>query len=412
MNYSLYIARRLSLSGNGGKRTPATAVATAAVALSVMVMLASVAIVTGFKSEITERVTGFNSHITLSAIPDGNDDIIMRVTPTLRNLLDSTDYITEYGIQISMPGILKTPTDFKGVYVRGLPTEAARRFIASNIVSGKLPDPEASEDKSEILISSTAARQLGLKAGDRTDVYFMSDEVRVRRLTISGIYNSHFDTYDNVYVYAPLPLLHGLAGLSPDEGVALSIQTNDFSKVNENTDNLQRTLSAGAKEGSLPRLYQADNALELGANYFRWLSLLDMNVNVVISLMTAVACITLISGMLIIILDKKRFIGLMKALGTPSRKLRRIFIFLALRIAITGMIIGNVVMLGLLWLQRTFHLIHLDPEAYYIDFVPVEISWPAVAILNAGIFIVAYLTLTLPSRFVSKISPAELLRGE
>lgn len=409
MNYTLFMARRLTLAGSGHKRTPATTVAIAAVALSVMVMLASLAIVTGFKNEIRDRVVGFNSHITLSVIPDASDDIIVRVSPTLRSLLESKPFITEYGLQISMPAILKTPSDFKGIYVRALPTASAADFIASNLVEGRMPASEAEE---EILVSATAARQMGLKSGEKTDIYFMSDEVRVRRLTIAGIYDTHFDTYDNVYVYASLPILRELSGLKPDEGVSLSIYTDDFTRVAEYTTELQTTLTQATADGLLPKAYQTDNALNQGAGYFQWLSLLDTNVAVVIGLMTAVACITLISGMLIIILDKKRFIGLMKALGTPSRALRRIFMFLALRIALTGMVIGNVIMLGLLWLQHNYHFIPLDPDAYYIDFVPAEIRWQAVVALNIGVLIVVYAMLILPSRFVSRFSPAELLRGE
>ena len=137
-----------------------------------------------------------------------------------------------------------------------------------------------------------------------------------------------------------------------------------------------------------------------------------MALAVVLILMTFVACITLVSGMLIIILDKKRFIGLMKSLGAPTSKVRQVFMLLAVRIALTGLIIGNAAMLGLLYAQKATHFIPLDPESYYIDFVPVVISWPAVAALNAGVLLVVYLVLILPSRFVSKISPAETMRYE
>ncbi len=412
MNYPLYIARRLSLSGKGRKRTPATAVATTAVALSVMVMLASIAIVTGFKSEITRRVTGFNSHITLTAADATEEGNILRVSPALGAILEESPFIKEYGLQISMPAILKTPDDFKGVYVRTLPTLASREFMASNLTEGRMPDLSASADDSQLLISEMAARQLGLKAGDRIDTYFMSDEVRVRRLPISGVFNTHFESYDNIYIYAPLSLMRELSGLKSDEGVALMIETEDFGNVSENTAELQHQLVEAATSGALPTLFQTDNALSQGANYFRWLSLLDTNVAVVLGLMTAVACITLISGMLIIILDKKRFIGLMKALGTPARKLRRIFIFLALRVALVGMLAGNAIMLALLWLQYRFHLIPLDPEAYYIDFVPVQLNWLSIVVLNVAVFAIVYLSLVLPSRFVSRFSPAELLRSE
>lgn len=411
--YPLFIARRLSLRGDGRKRTPAMAVATTAVALSVAVMLASVAIVTGFKNEITRRVVGFNSHITVTqASNDGNEGNIVALTPGLKSILDSCKYIKEYGLQISMPAIIKTPGDFKGVYMRGIDSQAMRNFMERNLVAGTLPRTDAPDSIPEVLISEIASRQLGLKAGDKTDLYFMSDDIRVRRMKIAGIYNTHFDTYDDLYVYGPLSLMRGLSGLHSDEGVALTIDTDDFGKVADYTEDLQQRLLNGVADGTVYRVYRVDNVLSQGANYFRWLSLLDMNVLVVLGLMTAVACVTLVSGMLIIILDKKRFIGLMKALGTPSGNLRQIFIYLAMKIALTGMAIGNVLMLGLLWLQHTYHVVPLDPEAYYIDFVPAELTWESIVILNVGVLAVTYLVLVLPSRFVGKISPAELIRGE
>lgn len=412
MNYPLFLARRLSLTSGGRKRTPATAVATAAVALSVAVMLASIAVVTGFKRQITDKVVGFNSHITLSVAPDDSSDgNLVTMTPGLASILDSKPYVAAYSLQASMPAILKTPGDFKGVYMRGINDPAVREFMKNNLVAGSLPDTTSSADPG-VLLSDIAVRQLGLKAGEKIDVYFMSDDIRVRRLPVTGVYNSHFDSYDNLYAYAPMSLIRELGGLRDDQGVSLLVTTGDFSNVEQYSADLQNSLMQGLADGTIYRLFQVDNAMHQGGNFFRWLSLLDMNVIVVLTLMTVVACVTLVSGMLIIILDKKRFIGLMKALGTPTRKLRKVFIYLAVRVALTGMLIGNVLMLALLFLQKLYHFIPLDADAYYIDFVPVEISWPAVVLLNIGVVVVVYLSLVLPSRFVGKISPAELIRGE
>lgn len=413
MSYPLYLAKRLSLSSGGRRSSPAIRVAVAAVALSVAVMLAAIAIVLGFKREIRDKVVGFNSHITLYAIPsDPEDTNLITLTPTLRSILDSKEYITGYSLEASIPAILKTPDNFKGVYLKSMRSEALRKFLSSNVEEGKLPDYTKPGSEMKTVISRRAADQLHLKAGDKIDTYFMSGSIRVRRLEIAAIYNSHFDNYDDIYIYGDLPLIQNLGEVSPTQGTSLSITTDDFNNIEENTADLSQTLAEALASGLVYKYYRVDNSLNQGAGYFRWLSLLDTNVIVVLVLMTIVACATLISGMLIIILDKKSFIGLIRSMGATIRSVRQVFIYIAVRVAVTGLVTGNVLMLSLLWIQDRWHLLPLDPEAYYIDFVPVEINWQAIAILNIATIIIIYLCLILPSLFAAKISPAETMRYE
>lgn len=412
MNVSLFLARRLSLASGNRKSSPAIRVSVTAVALSVAVMLASIAVVIGFKREIREKVIGFNSHITLynMATGEADDDNIVTMTPSLSALLESQPYITDYSLEISIPAILKTPADFKGVYLRSLNGHATGQFIRSNLEEGVMPDFSKESDRHKIVISRIAARQLGLKAGDKIDTYFIAGDVRVRRLEVAGIYNSHFDSYDQVMIYGALPLIQSLADLLPSQGTSIQIQTDNFDKVPEYTPALHNTLTEATADGTLFRYYRIDNAYSQGAGYFNWLSLLDTNVIVVLTLMAIVAVATLISGMLILILDKKRFIGVVRALGQPVKGVRKVFVYLALKVALYGMAIGNAVMLALLYCQDRWHFLPLDPEAYYIDFVPVEINWWSVLTLNVACFIIVYVCLLLPSRFVARISPAESMR--
>ncbi|MDE6393237.1 MAG: FtsX-like permease family protein [Muribaculaceae bacterium] len=413
MIFSLFIARRLSLSTDGRKSSPAIKVSVTAVALSIAVMLASVAVVIGFKREISEKVIGFNSHITLYASPAADaGDNILTLTPSLRKILESEPYVTDFSLGASIPAILKTAENFKGVYLRSLGEGHTSRFIADNLADGRIPDYTKPESKNDIVISSAAARQLGLKTGDMIDTYFISDDIRVRRLRIAGIYDSHFDSYDQVMIYGALQLIQGIAGLSANQGTSLQIQTDDFAEIDDNTGRLQKTLIDALADGTLYRYYKAENARTQGAGYFHWLSLLDTNVIVVLTLMAIVAIATLISGMLILILDKKRIIGVLRAIGAPTRKIRNIFIFLAMKVALTGMLAGNIIMLALLWCQDRWHFLPLDPEAYYIDFVPVEISWQAVAALNAACLLLIYASLIVPSRFAAGISPADSMRTD
>lgn len=413
MNYPLYLAKRLSLSSDSRHSSPAIRVAVTAVALSVAIMLAAIAIVLGFKREIRDKVIGFNSHITLYAIPAGPEDTnLITLTPTLKTILDSQDYITDYSLEASIPAILKTPDNFKGVYLKSMRGESLKKFLASNIEEGKLPDYSKKGSEMKIVISRKAADQLNLKAGDKIDTYFMSGSIRVRRLEIAAIFNSHFDTYDNVFIYGDLPLIQNLGEVSPTQGTSLTITTDNFNNLEENANHLTATLNEALASGLLYKYYRVDNALNQGAGYFRWLSLLDTNVIVVLVLMTIVACATLISGMLIIILDKKSFIGLIRSMGATIKNVRRVFIYMAVRVALTGLLIGNILMLAILWAQNKWHFLPLDADSYYIDFVPVEINWQSIVILNVATIAVIYFCLILPSWFVAKISPAETMRYE
>ncbi|MDE5807203.1 MAG: ABC transporter permease, partial [Muribaculaceae bacterium] len=365
MNYPLFLARRLSLSSGGRKSSPAIKVAVTAVALSIGVMLAAISIVLGFKREIREKVVGFNSHITLFSIArDEGEDNLVSLTPSLVKLLDDQAYITDYSLEASIPAILKTADNFKGVYLRSLSGSQIRRFLKSNLEAGSIPSDSLPADstKLQVVISRIAARELGLKPGDKIDTYFISDDVRVRRLEVTGIFNSHFDSYDDIYLYGSLPLIQELGGINKDQGTTISVETDDFNRLEEYSARLQNTLTEALANGTVYRLYRTDNALNQGAGYFRWLSLLDTNVVVVLVLMTFVACITLISGMLIIILDKKRFIGLLRSLGARRSKVRSVFVYLALRVAVLGMVIGNGLMLLLLYCQDRWHLLPLNPE--------------------------------------------------
>lgn len=310
MNFSLFVARRLSLASDGRGSSPALRVSITAVALSVAVMIASLAIVIGFKREIRDKVFGFNSHITLySYAMSEDDDNLITLTPTLRKVLDEVPFITDYSLEASIPGILKTQSDFKGIYLKSMAGKSLAGFIGANLEEGTVPDFSREDSKDKIVISRLAADQLGLKAGDKIDTYFISDEVRVRRLVVAGIFNSHFDSYDQVVAYGALPLIQGVAGVGPTQGTNLQIHTDNFNNIEEYSQELVRVLDQATASGLLYRQYSVDNALNQGAGYFHWLALLDTNVAVILTLMTIVAIATLISGMLILILDKKRFIG-------------------------------------------------------------------------------------------------------
>lgn len=414
MNYPLYLARRLSLGHNRRGLSPAVSVAIIAVAIAVAVMIASVAIVLGFKNEIREKVVGFNGHISLYKIPvSQDDDNLITVTPYLRDALEKFPFITDYSPQASIPAILKTSDDFKGVYLRGLSGQPEAEYLQNNIEEGELPDYTDEDQKNRIIISRMAANQLKLNVGDRIDTYFISEDIKVRKLEIAAIFNSHFDQYDNVLIFGAMPLVAQLGNLPDDTGTYIIIHTDNFDNILEYNQKIQTELNRAVAFDNINEFYRTDNVLNQGRGFFGWLSLLDTNVIVIIILMMVVGCVTLTSGMLIIILERKKFIGLLRALGADTSKIRNVFIFMAVRIAFIGMAFGDLIILILLYIQDKYHVLQLDADSYYIDFVPVAIyPWMILAI-NLGVLIVTYLVLILPSRFVGKISPAEtMVRSE
>ncbi len=423
MSVSFFIARRLSLNSSKGGFSPAVGVGIAAVALAVLVMTCALAVVGGFKREISSKITGFNSHITLTSVASGEDNLdselnadsrsmIISLTPSLREIFDSSPYISDYSLQASAPAIFKTHDDFRGVYLRSLSGRDNLRFIQESLQSGSIPDFSQDSSRNLVLIPSLIADALSLKTGDRIDTYFMTDRIIVRPLRIAGIYNSHFSTYDGAYAFSSLPLIQEIGNINSNQGTSVVINVNDFNRVQENSANLMHKLTEAYISHKIYKQYNVTNALQSGAGYYHWLSMLDTNVIVILTLMIIVAIVTIISGMLILMVDKIRIVALLKALGASRRLIGNIFKRLALRIAFFGLIIGNVIALALLYIQDYTHFIPLDAESYYIDFVPVKISFAEIALLNLAIIFIIWLSLMLPARFAGKVAPARILASE
>lgn len=406
LNVDFFISRRISAGDNSGRTSPAVKVAIASVALSIAVMILAVSIVGGFRREILQKVTGFNSHITL--YPQEYGSGVIKFTPELDSIISGTPGVASHSLSATIPALLKSPDAFRGIYLQGISRSADTTFLHSAITGGRMPR----QGSSELLISASVARHLGLSVGDSINLFMIAESITARRLPVSGIYNSHFENYDDYLVFAPIELPQELASLSHDEGTTVEIYTSSLRETDRLTPELAERLNNGILSGRLTQVYRMDTALDKGANYLAWLDMLDTNVWIILTLMTLVAVFTLISGLLIIILQKVRFIGVMKAIGASSGRLRHIFVLMAVRIAVTGLLAGNALALAIIAAQSAWHVIPLNPEAYYIDFVPVSMSLPLLLALNAGFILIIYLMLILPARFVSRISPAESMRFE
>lgn len=314
---------------------------------------------------------------------------------------------------VTAPVLLKTPDAFKGLYLKGITPDYDMSFLQANLAAGHTPRySDKNNTKYDIIISQATADKLGVAPSDSINLYLVSDNLRARRVQIAGIFNTHFNAYDSYFAIASADLVQEIADIDADKGSGIDIVTTDFDRLPQYTDRLISDLNAEITAGRIHQNFHLTTALDKGVNYFAWLDLLDTNVWVILILMTIVAAFTLISGMLIIILEKVRLIGVLKAIGATKRCIRNIFILLAIRIAIIGLLIGNCVALAIIILQKHTHIIPLDADAYYMDFVPVNLNPIHFIAVNMAFIIVIYLSLILPSQFAARIKPADTLRFE
>lgn len=417
-NFEINIARRLTLGNGRGKSSPAVKVAEISVALSIAVMIIAIGVVFGFKREITRKATGMNPQISLYPyLPDSEGRSVIHTDGRLGEILDSLQYVADWEPAVNTLALLKTPDSFKGLYLNGLPSTYDTSFLEENLTSGRLPDfKNPRKNSRSLLISQKVADELSLAAGDSVNIYGIGNSLSLQRMEVTGIYTTHMDMFDDVIAFSPLSAAADLIGFKEGEATAINVKTTDMKDVPAVSEALQNEMNLFTSENhnnvDTPEKIMVTNILDQCKGIFGWLGMLDTNVWVILVLLTLVSAFTLISGMLIIILEKVRFIGVMKALGASSASIRHIFVWIAMRIGVRGMIAGTIIGLGVLAVQYFFHIIKLNPEAYYMDYAPVDFTWWAFAAVEVGFAIIIYLVLVLPSRLVSRISPAESMRFE
>ena len=414
MRVDLFIARRLRLSdGQGNRSNVALRISTAGVLLSVMIMLLSLAITAGFKKEIQDKITGFDGQLTVEL---QQTDVTTARQPIeyyadVMSLIGQTLGDAKAEPVTKLPGMLKTDDTFAAVVFCGYGGDSHAEFLKGNITEGEMPDFK--DNANAVAISSAVAGQLGLKAGDKINAcFFAGEKMRLRNFEVAAIYSSGFQEYDKVVAYAPIATLNKIACI-PD-GCASTIEVNglELEALPAAQDALARTLSNGFYSGALPQYLNVVSILETGAMYFNWLSLLDTNVVVIMILMTAISMFTLTASLIILILERVNMIGTLKMLGATNAMIRRIFIMLDMKVLARGLIAGNAIALALIIIQDKLRLMPLDPESYYISFVPVEISPTAVILLNAGFVAVAVAVVIVPSLIITRLRPASILRYE
>lgn len=415
MDLPLFIAKHLYSATDSRQKVsrPAMRIATAGVAIGLAVMLISVSVVFGFKHTIRDKVIGFGSHITVANFmslhgrelaPICMDDSMMRV---LRSL-DGVKHVQRYAIK---QGILKTDSDFLGVAFKGIANDYDTTFIHDNMVEGVIPAFSDTVSTNKILVSKIMADRLRLNAGDKVFAYFIDNgNVRVRRFTVSGIYRTDLTQFDDILCFTDLYTAVRLNGWEPDQAGGAELTVKDFNAIDVVEDEVVKKVNRTVDKYG--ETYSSETIQDANPQIFTWLGLLDLNVWIILVLMLCVAGFTMISGLLIIILERTSMIGVLKALGARNGVVRKTFLWFAVFIIGRGMLIGNVVGLGLMALQRFTGFIKLDAATYYVDTVPVEFSILAIILLNVVTLLVSVLVLIGPSYLASMIHPAKSMRYE
>lgn len=415
MNFALYTARKI-YNDKGDRRKvsrPAIRIATAGVAIGLAVMIVSVSVVLGFKHTIRDKVIGFGSHITVTNFLALQDDrpYPISMNDSIMEAIKSIDGIKHVQRYTMKQGILKTENDFMGVMFKGVAEDYDTTFIHDNLVEGAVPKFSSEAGSNKILISKTNADKLGLKSGDRVFAYFINgNDVRARRFNVAGIYQTNLTKFDNAICFCDLYTAVKLNNWEKDQASGAEITVDNYDRlatvektivkrVNRTTDRHGETYSSATVE-------------QLNPQIFTWLDLLDLNVWIILALMVCVAGITMISGLLIIILERTNMIGVMKALGARNRTIRHTFLWFAVFIIGKGMLWGNVIGIGLTALQYFTSIVSLDPTTYYVNTVPVEFDMPLIATINIATLIVCVAALIAPSHLVSFIHPAKSMRYE
>lgn len=418
MPFSLYLARRFyTAHPEGGRRrasVPAVLVATFGVAIGLAVMLVAVAVAKGFQQEVRNKITGFGSHIEvldMASFQSPEDFPIVAAAPFLDSLR-RVPMVTHVQRVSQKMGILKTNEHFVAIGLKGVGEDFDAAFMKSALVAGSWPQFSDSVASNKIVLSRRLANQLGLAVNSRVYAYFFEDVVKMRRFTVCGIYDTNLAQFDEVFVLTDRHTVNALNGWQRDQCSQVEIVTTDFDRSEAVLPHFQTLLRQHADAGGMQPVALSIRQDPRAASTFQWIELLDFDIVVVLVLMVLVAGFTMISGLLILILERVQTIGVLKAVGATNTQLRHAFLWLAAMIIGRGMLIGNALGLGLIAVQHFFSPLRLDPASYYVEQVPVLLSpWWWLA-LNVGTLVLTVAALLLPSYAVSRVQPAKAIRFE
>ncbi len=412
MNTELFIVRRMIGSRKEGRSFSRSIVAIAmfGIALSLAVMIVAVAIVTGFKKEISNKVTGFGAHIQI----ENMDSNLSYETTPVPTGLESVSRISQLeGIKNVQPyaikaGIIKTGEEIHGAVLKGIDGSYDWTFIEKHLSEGELFRVNDTVRSNKVVLSGSTARLLNLGVGDRFTMYFIQDPPRARTFTVSGLYNTSLEQFDQLYIFADIKQVQRLNNWTESQVSGYEVLIHKMEDLPELAGRVRELAGSDfLEDGS--RL-KVETILDKNAQIFDWLNLQDMNVVVLVILMVIVAGFNMISGLLILILERTNMIGILKALGTNNVSVRKIFMYQSGYLTLVGLLWGNLFGLGICLLQKYLNLVPLDPSSYYLDTVPINLNLIHLFLLNLGTMAITFLFLLIPSMIISRISPDKSIR--
>lgn len=414
MRFELFFIKKLHLyrTGKSAESSAFTLkIATFGISLAIIIMIASIAIVSGFKSTIINKISQLEPHIELRTgeyqATNASADSISLSPELIQAINSQTGDIKSASLVAESPCIVKTKDDFNGMVLKGVTEKFDSTFLSGCITEGTY---NVSGDN--IIISKHIADKIKIPTGNKISVFFIKDgKIKQRRLTVAGIYNTDFEDFDKAIIIGDIKIVQSVNSWNNDTGTSIDIFCNDINEAGTVRENIASSLLKSLYAQNSDKVYQLSTIRENNSTYFAWLDLLDTNIVVILILMTIVSCFSLIAGLLIVVLNRINMIGILKSLGADNRCIRTIFIYLAEKIILRAMVIGNAAGLLLIMLQKHFHIIGLDASTYYMSYVPVEINiW--LLVLNIGILIVSTAALIGPSYIIASITPAKTIKFE
>ena len=403
MNTALFIARNLwSDRGKKSFTKIIRVIAVLSISLGLGVMIIAMAVVTGFQTEIRNKVIGFGSHIQISNFDynlTAENYPVSKYQDFINDILD-IDGIHHVQVFATKAGILKTDEDIHGVVLKGVGEDFDWSFFRRHLIAGTLPDLSDTIRSDEIVISGTIARLLQLEPGDDVFMYFIQDPPRIRRFTIASIYDTGLEELDKIYILGDIRHVQRLNDWSDELIGGFEVLVDDYNNISGLTQEVFEHIPYDMDAKSVRQIYP---------QIFDWLALLDMNVIVILSLMLLVAAINMITTLLISVLEKTSLIGILKALGANNKLVRRVFLYSAAFTIVKGLFFGNMLGLAFCWLQHHFGFITLSQESYYVSEVPINVIWSHIMLLNTGTFLLCMAMLILPSLIVTRISPVKAI---
>ena len=404
LSFPYFIAKRLSLQKGSGSSQLIISIAMGAVALSIAVMIVAIAIVKGYQSEIRGKIIGFSTHIQVSRLDMNNS---FETSPIYRDSLLEKLLLSKNGIvhlqpYSTKPGILKTEEYFTGVVLKGVDATFDWTFFKQHLQKGTIPNLKNKNQSSvDIFISQALANKLKLNIGDAVLLYLAQSPPRVRKFTICGIYNSGLTELDEIYAFVDMRQVQKLNSWNEFAISGYELAVNNYTQLDVVSNQIAEIL---------PYHLQVKTIRDLYPQLFDWLGLLDLNVWVIITLMIIVACINMITVLLILIIERGNMIGLLKAMGAQNKTISSVFIYMASYLVISGMVIGNIIALSVCLSQQYFGWFKLSPDAYYLTQVPIQLEAMDILLINVGSFVICYVVLLLPAAFVSRIKPIKAIK--